>query len=281
MAFTTFIYYGLLTIVAMVLAASLASFLMVVMYRTAASCSLVKDSKGKVLETAPFWRGRSVCDHCQRPITAKDNIPLLSFLLLKGRCRHCQQPIDRQYFMAELVAAVYALGFMLVLWFSWSAVQSGSVLVLAAQFIFYLVLIFVVWSDLRYLIIPDAYLIILSLLVIIMVGSNWLSGLLAVATSLVFFLFLYYLVKLLWHKEALGWADIKLIIPLSYLVTWPNNLIAIFLSFIIGGFFATILLLSKRKQIGQLVPFGPFLVLGFLISINYAQPLLNWYLACL
>ena len=281
MAFTTFIYYGLLTILAMVLAASLASFLMVVMYRTASSCGLVKDNKGKVLETAPFWRGRSVCDHCQQPIAAKDNIPLLSFLLLKGRCRHCQQPIDRQYFMAELVAAIYALVFMIALWLNWPAVQFGSVLVLAAQFIFYLVLIFVVWSDWRYLIIPDAYLIILSLLVIIVVGSNWLNGLLAVATSLVFFLFLYYLVKLLWHKEALGWADIKLIIPLSYLVAWPNNLIAIFLSFIIGGFFATILLLSQRKQIGQLVPFGPFLVLGFLISINYAQPLLNWYLACL
>ena len=77
----------------------------------------------------------------------------------------------------------------------------------------------------------------------------------------------------------MGLGDIKLMLPLAFVLGWPWVLLAIFLSFIVGGFFATILLLFKQKKIGQALPFGPFLVVGFVLSYFWAAPIWAWYLA--
>jgi len=274
-----FLYYFIFALLLFLFGAVLASFLNVVIYRTAAECGLIKDKKGKVLQLAPFWRGRSLTECCQRQIEARDNIPLISFLLLKGRCRYCQNKIAKGHFISELIAGAYTLFFAYLIYLQISSGQLLNPITTAAQFLFFLLLIFVVIVDFRYLIIPDFFIILLSILAIIWLWPNYLSSLIALVVSLIFFTLLYFLASWIFKKEAMGLGDIKLMLPLSFVLAWPKVLLAIFLSFIVGGIFATILLLFKQKKIGQSLPFGPFLVVGFMFSYLWAEPIWFWYLA--
>jgi len=150
-------------------------------------------------------------------------------------------------------------------------------LVLAAQFVLGLILIFIVLADYWYLIIPD-FLTILLVFVALPLGlANWQSGLIGVAVAAAFFIGLYWLAAAIFKKEAFGIGDIKLMLPLAFILGWQQTLVSIFLSFIIGGFFATILLLLGKKKLGQTLPFGPFLVLAFTLTYFWGNEFLAWY----
>jgi leader peptidase (prepilin peptidase)/N-methyltransferase len=272
------IYFVIFALLIFLLGAALASFLNVVIYRTAAECELIKDKKGKILKLSPFWRGRSLTDCCQKPIKAVHNIPVISFCLLRGKCPYCQAKIAKRHFFTELLAGFYSLLFAVIVYQQVGAGQLINPVSAAAQYLFFLVLIFVVIADFQYLIIPDFFIILLSIFALFLAGANLLNGLLAVVVAVVFFTLLYFLASWVFKKEALGLGDIKLILPLSLVLGWPQVLMAIFLSFIVGGFFATILLLFKLKKIGQVLPFGPFLLVGFVLTYLWAEPIWAWYL---
>lgn len=273
------IFYLLFAFLFFFLGAALASFFNVVVYRTAAECELVKDDRGKVLKLAPFWQGRSLTDCCQKPIKARHNIPLVSFCLLRGKCPYCHAKIAKQHFFTELLAGLYTLVFVYLTYLQVASGQLLNPFFVLAQFFFFLVLIFVVIADFQYLIIPDFFIILLSILALYLTKSNYLDALIAIVSSSIFFTLLYFVAGWFFKKEALGLGDIKLMLPLSFVLGWPWVFLAIFLSFIIGGFFATILLLFKQKKIGQTLPFGPFLVLGFVLSYFWAGSIWAWYLA--
>ncbi len=273
------IYYLVFVLLFFFFGAALASFLNVVIYRSAAACDLLKDNKGKTLKLAPFWQGRSLTDCCQKPIKAQHNIPLLSFIILRGKCPYCHAKIANRHFFSELLAGLYTLFFVFIIYQQVTAGQVLNPINVSAQYLFFLILIFVFIADFQYLIIPDFFIILLSILAIILAGSHWQSGLIAIVASTVFFTLLYFGAAWVFKKEALGLGDIKLMLPLSFVLGWPWVLMAIFLSFIVGGFFATILLLTKQKKIGQALPFGPFLLVGFVLSYFWAAPIWAWYLA--
>lgn len=273
------VYYLVFALLFFFFGSVLASFLNVVIYRTAADCDLVKDGKGKVLKLAPFWQGRSLTDCCQQPIKAWHNIPLISFILLRGKCPYCHAKIAKKHFFTELIAGLYTLFFTFLIYGQVTNGQLLNPITASAQYLFFLILIFVLIADFQYLIIPDFFIILLSILAIILVGDHWQSGLIAIVASTVFFTLLYFGASWVFKKEALGLGDIKLMLPLSFVLGWPWVLMAIFLSFIVGGFFATLLLLFKQKKIGQILPFGPFLVLGFVLSYFWAEAIWAWYLA--
>jgi prepilin signal peptidase PulO-like enzyme (type II secretory pathway) len=279
MSMVFIIYYLMIALLLFFLGAALASFFNVVIYRTAADCGLLKDCKGRVLKLAPFWQGRSLTDCCQRPIKALHNIPLISFGLLRGKCPYCHAKIAKQHFLTEFLAGLYTLCFVFLIYSQVTSGQYLNPIVISAQYLFFLVLMFVLMADFQYLIIPDFLIILLSILAIILAGSQWQNGLVAIVGSSVFFTLLYFVASWVFKKEALGLGDIKLMLPLSFVLGWPWVLMAIFLSFIVGGFFATILLLFKQKKIGQALPFGPFLVLGFVLSYWWAEVIWGWYLA--
>lgn len=279
MTIILFIYYLIFALLFFFFGSAIASFLNVVIYRTAADCDLVKDGKGKVLKLAPFWQGRSLTDCCQQPIKAWHNIPLISFILLRGKCPYCHAKIAKKHFFTELIAGLYTLFFTFLIYGQVTNGQLLNPITASAQYLFFLILIFVLIADFQYLIIPDFFIILLSILAIILVGNYWSSGLIAIVASTVFFTLLYFGASWVFKKEALGLGDIKLMMPLSFVLGWPWVLMAIFLSFIVGGFFATLLLLFKQKKIGQILPFGPFLVLGFVLSYFWAEAIWAWYLA--
>ena len=260
------IFYQIFLVVAFAFfAAVLASFFNVVIYRT------VKEES--------FVKGRSYCESCKKEIAWYDNIPILSFLFLRGKCRHCHKKIKPSYFWTEVLAAVYSLIFIFVV-YSGQLFSTLEIWQIVFYFLFFLILIFVVISDLQYLIIPDLFTALLLVLVIthqFLAGASWLSSLIAVIFSLILFLTILIVAKKIYKKDALGMGDIKLMLPFSILLAWPMTVMAVFLSFIIGGFFAMLVLLTGKKKLGQALAFGPFLFVGFTTALFWGTQLWSWY----
>jgi leader peptidase (prepilin peptidase) / N-methyltransferase len=246
--------------------AILASFFNVVIWRTAREES--------------FVGGRSRCEHCQHQLSWADNLPLLSFFLLGGKCRYCQHSIAKKHFISELLA--FSSGWLFYLAYLFvPTMQALSATELITYFLCLFVLAFIVWADLQYLLVPDflvALLTVLALVLLFLGGSAWQLPLLATTVALGFFALLYLLSKKLLAKEALGLGDLKLMVPLALLLSWPLILVNIFLAFILGGLFAMIVLVTGQKKLGQALPFAPFLVFAALLSFIYGQTLIAWYL---
>lgn len=267
-----FILSGLVIFGFMVFAAIFASFFTVVIERT--------------WREESFVTGRSKCDHCHHQLAWYDNIPLLSFWLLKGKCRYCQKPIDRWFFQTEAVAVGYALLFSYLLFTNFlpAGILSWQI---AIYFVIGLILLFIVLSDIRYMIIPDFFVVLLGVVVGVFQWQSWRIGWLslaevgqmmaAVLCSGLFFWLLSKVASWWLKKEALGMGDLKLILPLALWLSWPKIGIAIFASFIIGGFFAMLVLLLGKKKWGQALPFGPFLVVGALIALFWGDFIWQWY----
>ena len=240
--------------------ASLASFFNVVIFRTAREES--------------FVTGRSKCEFCHKKIAWYDNIPLVSFLILRGCCRHCHKSIAPMYFVTELLAFLLGLAFASGL-MEWQAMLS---------FLIFFVLLFVLLADLQYLIVPDFFVVLLSILVILsqlISGGSWLPHLFAVIFAGLFFVGLYFLSKKVLKKEALGLGDIKLMLPLAFFLSWPKIVLNIFLAFIIGGIFAMLMLVLGKKKFGQALPFAPFLIISALISFFFGEAIWQWYFGLL
>lgn len=246
-------------------ASILASFFAVVIYRTAHEQSFIK--------------GRSECELCHKQIAWYDNVPIFSFLKLKGKCRHCHKKIDRSYFVAELLSFVFALIFALLNVFT-PIFYGINPMELAIYFLFIFIMAFAFWSDIKYLIVPDFFVVLLFVLAAIylyVVNANLLLALAAVAFSTLFFSALSFFAAKILKKPALGDADIKLMVPIAMILSWPLVTLSIFLAFIIGGFFAMLSLITKKKKIGQALPFAPFLILAALVTFLFGRAIWTWY----
>jgi prepilin signal peptidase PulO-like enzyme (type II secretory pathway) len=150
-----------------------------------------------------------------------------------------------------------------------------------------LLLLAVFFSDIWYMIIPDRLVLALTGLAIvyrlglvssgIMQSADLLNmlGVMLVATGLI--LSLYLVTK----GRGMGFGDVKLMIPLSLLMGWPLTPVGVFLAFLVGAAFGIVLLASGRKRLGQPIPFGPFLILGTVLSLLAGRQLLQWYISLL
>ena len=191
-----------------------------------------------------FWQGRSICPKCRHILSWADNIPLLSFIFLRGKCRYCKKPISWQYPVVEIITAVLFLliGFHPVIW------AIGSVFIV------------IFFSDLIYGFIPDEMIIVG---VILSIPGNLLV---AAGTALPFFIF----AKL----KMMGEGDIGLAFLMGLLLGWPKVGVALWSGFIVGGLTAIILILLKKTKISATIPLGPFLIIGIIISILWTNNIL-------
>jgi len=205
-----------------------------------------------------FLFGRSCCPKCGHELTWLDLVPVLSFVFLKGKCRYCSEKISWQYPLTEIATGLlYAFlywnyGFNLFLIFVFSC----------------LLVIFV--YDLKHFIIPDEIIFPLIIISLIFLYGNFFV---AIGTTFAFFL-LYFFSKGKW----LGFGDVKLAFFLGLFLGWPNILVGLFLSFVIGAIIGIGLIILKKKGIKSEVPFAPFLVLGAFIAFFWGQEIIFWYL---
>jgi len=211
---------------------------------------------------------RSRCPHCGHPIRARDNIPVLSFLWLRGRCRDCGRPISWRY---PLVEALTALLFLAAWW--WFGLSLGAL----RAGLFALIMVIVIFVDLDHRIIPNAVTypgLIIGLLFALAGGPRTLllSVGAAVGAGLLF------LVIAVASRGGMGGGDIKLAAVMGAFLGWPVVAAALFMSFTLGGLVGLALLATGRRRRKDPVPFGPFLAAGGLAALFWGQLLVQWYM---
>lgn len=246
------------------LGACAGSFLGVVLYRLRRGGSALK--------------GRSVCDHCQKKIAWYDNIPLLSFILLGGRCRHCRQPINPEYPLIEFLVGVQFVWVYWLLkinfnWFNWVEGWYSFGLLIYWLILFSGSLAIAIY-DFKYLLIPDQ--ILLPLIVIaglrLFVSHQW-SVLLAASASMAFLGSLHYLTR----GKGMGLGDVKLGFLLGLILGWRLTIVAYFLAFLTGAIAGVILILIKKKRFRDRIAFGPFLLWGMIVAKLWGEKIWHWY----
>ena len=221
----------------------LGSFLNVVIYRLPRNESIVYPS--------------SYCPVCKTPVKFYDNIPVVSFIILGGKCRSCSAKISPIYPVIEVTTATIGVVLYLINGFSidfFADFSLGMILLTAAAI------------DVQYMIIPDT-LNITGLLFAIII-SLWkgfdgiIRGITGAFVGVVLLIGLFYLGKLLFKREGVGFGDVKLAGVIGFFVGPFWCFISLILAVVAGGLMGILLLVSGRKKIGMYIPFGPFIALG-------------------
>ena len=213
--------------------------------------------------------GRSFCPCCRHVLAARDLVPLLSFILLRGKCRFCRKKISAHYFWIELIAAVAFVGVGLT-------TGSENFVLLAWQFFFTAILIFLASYDLQFGEVPDE--VSLPAIIFALVGSfffspDFFNALIGLIAGGGFFMALVLVSRGKW----MGGGDIRFGALLGALLGWRGFFIALFLASIIGSIVGVALLWQKKKQLESAVPFAPFLAIGGYVALLFGAQIWEWY----
>lgn len=245
-------------------------------------------------------RGRSLaypashCPRCKEPIRFCDNIPIVSFILLRGKCRSCGEPISWRYPLVELLNGLF---YALVVNEFGVGAEAVLVMILCSS------LIVITFIDFDHQTIPDVitlpgilvglsfapfYLYTLSEPLPFHLGSlfphagfyliaflNSVIGSLAGAAPL-------FAIGWIWeklrHVEAMGGGDVKLMGMIGSFLGWKGALLTIMLGALTGSIAGILLIVLKRHKAGKVIPFGPFLAFGAVMTVFYGSDLISWYL---
>lgn len=265
----------LVIVLVIVLGASIGSFLSAVIYR-------IKNKK-------KFVMARSICPGCKKKIKARHLVPIISWLILKGKCAYCNKKISPHYFFLELITA----SIFLALFFKWNfidaSISSVSPEILNYQFNWHLFSIFsfyvveftfligIFFYDLLYKEIPDGF--SLPAIVIAIIGGLYfqfvspISMLLGGSSILLFFLLQFLISKGAW----IGGGDLRLGLLMGILLGLEQGLLALISGYTVGAIFSIYLLANAKVNRKTQIPFGPFLVIGIVISLFYGMEIMDFY----
>lgn len=214
----------------------------------------------------------SHCPKCNSSIKWYDNIPLLSYIALRGRCRHCKAGISIQYPMVELITGLLTL-FVLA---RFGITPTGGVLLLLTM-----ALVVITFIDLEHQIIPDVISlpgIVLGFLFSFFIPwlgwKNSLMGILLGGGVLLIVAYGYYFLT---GKEGMGGGDIKLLAMLGAFLGWRSVPFIIFAASLVGSVIGISVMLARRKDGRLAIPFGPFLAFAAIIYIFYGKSIIQWY----
>ncbi len=234
------------------------SFLNVCIYRIPLGKTIVK--------------GRSYCPHCDALIPWYLNIPLFSFLFLKGRCQKCKAPISLRYPAVELLTGIL----FLIVWFTYGFNWESLFVI-----ILFSILVIISFIDIDLQIIPDRFIIILFVLGFMhavyqtaYLNAHWYIWIIGFfSASLILF------ILGLIIPDSIGGGDIKLMAAAG-LFTGPKLILtALFIGAIYALILSIFLIAKKKGSMKTVIPFGPFLSLGIITSVIFGERILNWYLS--
>ncbi len=241
----------------------------------------------------PFAKGRSYCPKCKKQISWKDNIPVISFLILRGKCRNCGKKISWQYPIIELVTGVVFVivfythyvsyfeslnnfqfpisNFQIFFNFEFLVILFRDLFIVSA-----LVVVFV--QDFNWYIILDRVILPSTVIVFalnVLLGYDFLNLILGAFIAGGFF----YLQFMISNGRWIGGGDIRLGLFMGVSLGFPLVLVALFLSYITGSIIGIFLILVGKKSMGSKLPFGTFLAPATLFTLFWGQNLLNWYVS--
>ncbi len=214
---------------------------------------------------------RSRCPHCKRMIRALENIPVVSYLLLRGRCRGCARPISWRYPVIEMTSAVLALTVGICLGLTWqmffALILSWSLLCLSM-------------IDMDHYLLPDSITIPLLWLGLIVNYFDLFTDLGSSLFGAVFGYLSLWLVyqgfKWITGKEGMGYGDFKLLAALGAWLGWQMLPLIILLSSLLGSCVFLLLMAGGQWQKSSPIPFGPWLAVGGWVTLLWGYPLVGW-----
>lgn len=238
------------------------SFLNVCIYRLPAGRSIV--------------RPRSMCPKCGHRLTAADNIPLLSYAVLRGRCRSCGVRISLRYPLVELLSGIMAAAVL----YEFGLTPSALI-----YYIFIAALIVITFIDLDHRIIPDVitlpgipFFFLAALFLPEVSVRDSVTGFLAGGGILFLVAWSY---ERLTGKEGMGGGDIKLLAMMGTLMGWKGVIFTIFVSSATGTLVGVPLMLLNRADGKLALPYGPFLAAGGVVYLFFGPELIDWYFGIL
>ena len=205
---------------------------------------------------------RSFCPSCQKTIKWFDNIPLISFLLLKRKCRNCDYKISFQYFIVELITAI---SFTIIYYFYGISITSLLLVILS---VFFVIIFFI---DLKHFIIPNSLTFPLMFIGFIksfdpnldnFLFPNYINSLIGGVLGYLIIWLIIFAYKKIKNKEGMGLGDAKLLSAIGFWFGWVSIPFVLFLSSIIALGFSLPSLVNKSKNLSSQIPFGPYIILG-------------------
>lgn len=214
----------------------------------------------------------SHCPICQTPLSWYENIPLISYLVLRGKCGHCKTPISLQYPTVELLTGLMA-----------AAITSAFGLSIAALvfFLFSAALITIIWIDIHHQIIPDViskpFIILGFCFSFISPVVSWQDSLIGLCLGWSIFFFISFAYKLARGQEGLGGGDAKLLSMLGAFLGWQSLLFIILASSLTGTVAGLIAMPIQKKGGATRIPFGPFLAVSGLVYLFFSEQILHLF----
>jgi prepilin signal peptidase PulO-like enzyme (type II secretory pathway) len=234
---------------------------------------------GRLRSGETAWRSRSRCPDCHAVLRPSELVPLLSFVILRGRCRSCQKPISWQYpgvefsTMALFLASYFVHG-------AATGLLSGGAVLMARDFVFIAGLTVVFVVDLLDRVVFDSVtipMIVIAFAFNLAVGAVWWNLLLAAAVGGGFFLLQFVVSKGRW----IGGGDIRIGAMMGMMLGFPGVLLALFLAYVVGALAAVALLAMGKAKWSSQMAFGTFLTAATMIVLFFGQPMLAWYASLL
>ena len=274
----------LATIYACVFGLLLGSFLNVVIYRVPRmmqreSENYVAHESGQPLphtERFNLMLPRSACPHCQHQITALENIPVASYLVLRGKCSRCKAPISPRYPIVELLTGVLS---------GWLVWRFGAGVTGLAVLVFTYLLIALTFIDADTQLLPDDLTLpLLWLGLLVNLNGTFVPLSEAVIGAVAGYLSLwtiFWLFKLATGKEGMGYGDFKLLAALGAWMGWKMLPIIILMSSLVGAVVGVALIMLAKRGRNIPMPFGPYLAAAGMLSLLYGKPMMQLWLGTL
>lgn len=227
-------------------------------------------------------RGESIafpgshCPHCNRPIRPWENIPLISWILLGGRCHGCREKISFRYPLVELLSACLALVAVKVFGFTYAGFAYSAL---------FIALLALVIIDLEHWLLPFAFTIPLTFIGLI--GAWWFDlrpladCLLGIVVGFAVFMLMLLGGKALFHRDAMGGGDVVFGMMAGAFLGWKLTLLMIFVASFLGTLISIPLLMLGKRVSGRTIPFGPFLAVALIVCLFVGDDIVNWYISLL
>jgi leader peptidase (prepilin peptidase)/N-methyltransferase len=234
----------------------------------------------------------SHCPHCNAHIRWTDNIPLVSYIMLRGKCRHCGAKITPRYFLVELLTAVL----FLLMWLKlteWDHPPVHGIYLLKGPIYWMVIagLIVATFIDFEHYIIPNEITfggLIIGLLLSAVypplmdadtVKLSLLRSVLGAVVGGLSLLTVAVVGEMIFRKEAMGMGDVKLLAAIGAFFGWQSALFTILVSSLLGGVVGLVLIVGRRKGWESRIPYGPYIAFGAMLWMFCGHEIIHWYLS--
>ena len=216
---------------------------------------------------------RSHCPNCKYQLKVWENIPVLSYILLRGKCSNCKIKISLRYPLVEILNATV---FVVVFYYFDISIETFLLM------IFFSIVIIITFIDIDVQLIPNNLLLISILpimaYILISQSNSYLSHIIGAILLALLFLIIGYIGKLIYKVDSMGMGDVKYAGVIGLLLGWEKGILAFVIAFFSAAAIIVIMSMYKKLSRKQRIPFGPFLSIGCFVAFFWGKAILNWYL---